>query len=346
MTPWKRTPDGPYYLDWHRQGVGRIAKSSGTTSLRTYRKLVGMLELLADRGRFDILEAIRDGLLTPLQVWDHVRRERVEDLPTAETMVTARDHLTRWAAGFRSRRAANYRTGINRILRHRPDARLHELPDLLERDRELSEDETPSYNRARAAILACLRDTLKPRKAHPLYRRAVSVAALPEVRQEERARLDVPQAMRIRAQLGGELGEAWWALCVTGMIVSELWSRPWTVLPDRIRIGGTKAAGRKRDVPLVETIRRPTSNRRHLSAALTALGLETYDARRAYAHWMEEAGIPRARRNLYRGHGPADTGDLYEMGELSRYLVEDADRLKRYLKFRIQSQRPARRRRA
>jgi hypothetical protein len=345
VTPWRRVKNGPFYLDWQRRGVGRICRSSGTTDLRTYRKLVAMLEVLADRGRYDLLEALRDGLVSPLQVWDAYRRERVDDLPTAETMVTAREHLDRWAAGFSGRRAADYRTGINRILRHAPAARLHQLPELVEQDRAASGDQAPGFNRSRAAILACLRDTLKPRKAHSLYRRVVAVAALPERRREERERLSVARAIVIRTQLEPEHGAAWWALCTTGMIASELWSRPWTVLKDRIRIGGTKTAGRTRAVPLVEPITRPTFNRRHLSAALTALGLETYDARRAYAHWMEEAGIPRARRRLYLGHRPADVTDLYEMGELTRYLCEDADQLRRYLS-RNQSQRARRLRRA
>lgn len=348
MTPWRRVKGGPYYLDWQRRGVGRICRSSGTTDVRTYRKLVAMLETLADRGRFDLLEALRDGLVSPLQVLDAFRRELVDELPTAETMVTAREHLDRWAATFHGRRAADYRTGINRILRQLPDARLHELPELVERDREasLESDQAPRFNRSRAVMLACLRDTLKPRKAHSLYRRVVAIAALPERRREERTRLSVAQARRIREQLGGELGAAWWALCTTGMIASELWARPWSLARDRIDIGGTKTAGRTRAVPLLAAIARPTCNRRHLSTALTAKGLETYDARRAYAHWMEEAGIPRARRRLYLGHRPADVTDLYEMGELTRYLVEDATRLKRYLGSRIQSQRPARLRRA
>jgi len=346
MNAWRRVKGGPFYLDWQRRGVGRICRSSGTTDRRTYRKLVAMLDTLADRGRFDLLEALRDGLVAPLQVWDAYRRERVDDLPTAETMIPARAHLDRWAAGFTGRRAASYRTGSNRILRHDPTARLHALPDLVAADRVASAAEHPAFNRARAAILACLRDTLQPRKAHSLYRRVVAVVALPEQRREERERLSVAQAVTVRGKLAPAHGAAWWALCTTGMIASELWGRPWKVLPDRVRVGGTKTAGRTRDVPLVAPLTRPTFNRRHLSAALTALGWETYDARRAYAHWMEEAGIPRARRRLYLGHRPADVTDLYEMGELTRYLREDGECLTRYLRSRIPSQQVTRIRRA
>jgi hypothetical protein len=78
-------------------------------------------------------------------------------------------------------------------------------------------------------------------------------------------------------------------------------------------------------------IERPTCTRRDLSTALTALQLESYDARRAYAHWLEEAGIPRARRKLYLGHGRRDVTDDYEMGELGRYLQEDGRALRAYV---------------
>ena len=135
---------------------------------------------------------------------------------------------------------------------------------------------------------------------------------------------------------------------MTGMIVSELFDRPWRCLRDRIEIGGTKRAARRRAVPLVAPPQVPTCTRRALAAGLTRLSRESYDARRAYAHWMEEAGIPRARRKLYLGHDVGDVTDLYEMGELSRYLREDGAKLRAYVvrESRKMSQRAQGRRRA
>ena len=39
---------------------------------------------------------------------------------------------------------------------------------------------------------------------------------------------------------------------------------------------------------------------------------------------MEDARIPRARREIYRGHGKRDIGDVYERYEVAAYLREDA----------------------
>ena len=47
---------------------------------------------------------------------------------------------------------------------------------------------------------------------------------------------------------------------------------------------------------------------------------------------MEEAGISRTRRRLYRGHGPKDVGDLYEEHEVRAFLGEDRELLLAYLK--------------
>jgi hypothetical protein len=39
---------------------------------------------------------------------------------------------------------------------------------------------------------------------------------------------------------------------------------------------------------------------------------------------MEDARTPRARREIYRGHGKRDIGDVYERYEVASYLREDA----------------------
>jgi hypothetical protein len=334
VNAWRRTPDGPLYLDWQRRGVGRICLSSGTTQLRLYRRIAAMLDALYDRGQLGVLRAIRDRDVTPLVAYDAYRRNRLELLPITEALTPLRPSLEAWIAraGSTGRRTANYRTQTARILRHAgADPILHEVPALLKVDRVASQasGQVVSHNRARAALLAFLRDTLG--KTHAVYSLALGVPALPEPERAARTRLSVDQARAVRDQLPGPIGAAWWALCMTGMIASEYWARPWHGQRDRVSIHGTKRAGRRRDIPIITVIERPTCTRRDLSTALTALQLESYDARRAYAHWLEEAGIPRARRKLYLGHGRRDVTDDYEMGELGRYLQEDGRALRAYV---------------
>jgi hypothetical protein len=43
------------------------------------------------------------------------------------------------------------------------------------------------------------------------------------------------------------------------------------------------------------------------------------------------AQIPRTRRKLYLGHGKQDVTGLYERHEVTAFLVEDAQKLERYL---------------
>ena len=63
-------------------------------------------------------------------------------------------------------------------------------------------------------------------------------------------------------------------------------------------------------------------NRRHLSAALTAIGRESYDARKSYAGWLETCGIVRSFRKLYLGHKASDVTDLYEMADRQGLWLE------------------------
>ena len=51
-----------------------------------------------------------------------------------------------------------------------------------------------------------------------------------------------------------------------------------------------------------------------------------YDLRRTVAHWLEEAGIPRARRKLYMGHRSGDVTDLYERHQVETYLAVELAR--------------------
>lgn len=333
MSAWKRVPDGPYYLDWQRRGIGRICVSSGTRRLKVFRRIEAMLGDLYDQGRLDVLRAIKEQTHSVMTVFDAHRRGRLDLLPLSESLTPLRPAVDAWIAraGDTGRRAANYRTALNRMLRHaHGDSIVHDLPDCVQADRLASQDsgQVTSHNRARAACLAFLRDTLG--KEHAVYRMAVAVPALPPAVREDRPRLSVAQAEKIRDGLPGALGAAWWSLCLTGMIISEFWGA-WYLRTDHVRVRGTKTGGRDRRVPWIAALRRPACTRRELSAALTALELESYDARRAFAHWMEEAGIPRARRKGYLGHKPSDTTDLYEMGDLSRYLREDGAKLRAYL---------------
>jgi hypothetical protein len=132
-----------------------------------------------------------------------------------------------------------------------------------------------------------------------------------------------------------------------------------------VRQGADGLYGRVRDVPLVDAPVRPAIGRKGFESALRRLSLRRlaeelsaglgrrptraelragigkdprgawrispYQARKTFARWMEDAGIPRVRREVYRGHGKRDVGDLYERYEVAAYLREDAQRMRALL---------------
>jgi hypothetical protein len=67
-----------------------------------------------------------------------------------------------------------------------------------------------------------------------------------------------------------------------------------------------------------------SSPRRSAGSPRGGTKVTPYQARKTFARWMEDARTPRARREIYRGHGKRDIGDVYERYEVASYLREDA----------------------
>ncbi len=138
------------------------------------------------------------------------------------------------------------------------------------------------------------------------------------------------------------------------------------MLDDRVHIRGAKVIGhRVRDVPLIDTPVRPEISRRGYATALRRLSVKRltaelkerlereptkaeileamrverggrwhvapYRARKTFARWMEDSGVPRARRVLYMGHARQDMTDRHERYEVTEFLREDARRMRALL---------------
>jgi integrase len=63
----------------------------------------------------------------------------------------------------------------------------------------------------------------------------------------------------------------------------------------------------------------------------TGKRVNVHDLRKTYTKWMSEAGIPRARRKLYLGHGKTDVTDLYELNEVGEFLAHDAEKFRAFI---------------
>lgn len=83
-----------YRCDVRFPGIGRIAKATGATQRKEYDRRVAILHELYDAGRWDVLEAIRDGRFTIREVVAARRADRLDRLwgeltlnqPLAETV--------------------------------------------------------------------------------------------------------------------------------------------------------------------------------------------------------------------------------------------------------------------
>lgn len=329
---------GTYILDRTIRGVGRIKVASGTSHLATFNRLNEMIDGLRERGRFDLLRSIKDGTLAPLVVWDAYRVNRLESLPSAETLVPLIAAMRAWSkvhdCGDDRRRQLKY--DINHIESQTPkDAPLTHLPaaiTMLRASLGVTEGKRRAFNQVRSTALAFAATTLK--RSSAIWRDVQAVDPLTLPAQDRNARpleLDEMRALFPNRQTDPFDAIAW-GMATTGMGQKEYWGR-WSVKADRVHIAGTKRSGRVRDVPLVLRPAVPRMHRRTFENKLRERTTEhvAYDLRRTYAHWMEQAGILRSRRQLYMGHGTGDVTGLYERHEVTGFLVEDARRLRVFL---------------
>jgi hypothetical protein len=230
-----------------------------------------------------------------------------------------------WAAWAKQTAAKETRMGREyawtRLARELPsDAAPLHLTDALRALRESIHDQPAAFNRTRAAVLAFLRD--KFGKRHALYEQLVDVPALKELK-HKRTAPTIARAVEVRDALPAPAAAIWWTMYCTGMGPGE-YDGPWEEHEGYIAIHGTKRDARDRIVPIVATPSRRGMGWTQFATALEPFGLQPYDARRGFAHLMEEAGITRIRRKMYFGHTLGDVTGGYEKAELTAFRLTDA----------------------
>lgn len=351
---------GSLIIDRSFRGVGRIARASGTTDRGVYRLYNGMLDSLAAAGRIDILKSIKARTVSFAEVWDVVRPQadrpvELNRLPSPETARRLWRTVKGEEQGALERFVAAHECGELHRKAMRRDARalrkvasaeatVGDLPALMKaaRTKCVREGTARTFNMIRTTVQAFLRETVGP--YHPLYGAVSTTKVMHETRapgtpmtpDELTAYLD-----RVRAEIpdGAEYAAALWSMAITGMRPAEYWGE-WHMQADRVRVRGAKQRGQRvvfRDVPLVAPIQPPTRGQSAVAEQLRRYGLTEhtpYDCRRTFARAMEEAGIPRARRKAYLGHGVRDVTDLYERHQVEAYLVDDGAKLRAYFGVR------------
>lgn len=344
MTPHRAGGRGTYIID-RRTRVGRIAVASGTNHLPTFRRLQQMITVLNETGRSDILRAIRESELSPLQVYESFRVNELHRLPLGKELLPVKASMTTWNEN--SQASDSWKAARKSAIKDLAEKAsiVVNLPDaLLALRTEAIKARTPAmFNRTRSTVLAYLRDTL--RRSHRLYGEVRDVPLLKEKKSPKKQ----PQSWQQLTEHAAKLNEvspryrnAMWAMALTGMGPKEYFIDGYEVLSDRVKVGGVKRPGRQRVVPAVRTEyftrivpSRTVGAMREMrvfgETLLEKCGIRPYDLRRTYANWMESAGIPRTRRRLYIGHAKKDTTDIYEEHEVTAFLAEDAKRLEAFL---------------
>lgn len=335
MTPHRSHDLGTFVIDRCFGPVGRICRASGTHDRDVFTRINGALSDLYEMGRIDLLRALRDRVLHPLELYNAYRQGQLDHLPTAEDLKPFAAALEAWlprldvAAVTRAR----YRTELAKLIAGRPRATVADLPKLLaaHRDACQTSGQRRTYNMARAAAQAFMRDVLG--SGHRLWRAVTAVGRLKESPRKGNP-LTVARVHELALQIGQVHGPALWALCVSGMRSGEYYSRKWEQAGDRVLVHGTKTAGADRFVPFVQPLVAPPTTYWGFAQALNKLTgghVQPHDTRKTFANWAEQAGIPRTRRRLYLGHGRRDVTDLYEEADVRAFLVEDGERLRRFL---------------
>jgi hypothetical protein len=325
--------------------IGRLKLSSGTSDAATFKRINAMLTMLHQKGRIDVLRALQAKIVTPLDVWDRYRTNRLDKLATVETVMPLYPALESFRAALSGADSRHSLRGtINALQRLATAPTVADTPTLLARYRKDAElAQTASmFNNARKNLQAYLRATLGA--DHPLYVQTRAIAPLHVRRQTSRpfTRVTLPDFLRAMDVVHGP-GTAQTArsLALSGMRPVEYWGDGWssdgftaTVQTAKQRNGAVKI----RKVPLVEPITRPACSRDSFERRMRKVTRDhvMYDLRRTFMHLMEQAGIPRSRRMSYLGHGPADVSALYEEHEVAEYLALDRARLAAYLNLPAQ----------
>lgn len=331
MTPFRSHGKGTFVLKGTFAGV-RIERATGSDDATVLRRLRDMCQTLADAGRLDVLEAIRDGQVRPLEVWRHYRGGDWSQLPTVAHVKPLGDAYRGWlpsVPGDRHRHDLDV-AGRQLLALAHAGATVADLPALVAafRDRCEARGFGRQFNKVRDAASAFLKRTVTRR--HTLYLAVRAIDALPVTHRHPKRPQGPAAARTIAEVLSGEAGRIWWLLCCTGMGPDEYFAGKWAIEDDVLHVRGTKRAGRDRLVPLLVELEPPLLTVWGFRSALkrSGLGVHPYDARRSFANWMEQAGLWETHQQAYMGHGPRTITDLYRQHEIvAEHLERDAETL-------------------
>lgn len=278
MIPTKR-------IDRTFDGVGRIARFSGTTDAKTFSRIGAMLSGLFNVGRLDVLEWVRDGVYTPLEVLYHWERGTMDKLrgPDAVGGLVA----ALWQFQRTHEASESYRADIATSIRHiekyaKKASVVSDLPALLRKAKEKMLETPVAFNRLRSHMLGFVSEVhgahssswiavtsvkrfkkAEGQRPQKKLRRPLTVAELDAVCAVfedvpiyggRRGAANTGKKSLRRTVRASDLALMVTTLATTGMRPAEYWERGesrWVVRPDFIDVQGTKTPAAKRPTCLL-----------------------------------------------------------------------------------------------
>lgn len=318
MSPHRVSSGGSFRLDRRFRGVGRIALASGTNNRKQFERLDGLLTELHQDGRHDILRAIRDRNVTPLEVLDAQRSNRLHEIAGGAALFRPiREEVERWLSRATCRESSRkrYRVSFDAFFLRAPlgvDARVRDLERL--NWEELASSWPTSgadWNRLRAAVSAFLTFCFDRDKAHPFRRKVMpqiprkweDPGRVPDLTRESFHRLLEAASEHVRP--------AFEFLALTGLRVGEylrLEDHHLHPITRTLEVPGTKTEGSRARLQLSEegwrlaklavpAPLRYKALRSQFNAAVQRAGLSNltlHDLRHFHGQLLANAGVPEA----------------------------------------------------
>jgi hypothetical protein len=343
---------GTYRLDRVFPGVGRIVRASGATTKGEFQKRNDLLTRLYEKGRLDLLTAIRDGAYSVTEVYAADREDNLARL-TGSAAILRRPlwaTVETWVGPTPGPTRKRYAVSFAKLEQHLPAAAT--VGDLGKVEWEAlskvwggSGSDWNHLRRAVSHFLACQLGNGTPKRGRHHPWRLDVLEEFPKRREEERTP-DLSPALfwRIVQAAPEHVRAAFVTICVLGLRVGEYLRLADTdLLPvtQSVRVPGTKtdasAAVIRVDERLWPWITRgvPAPVRykwlrlywkRALAAVEADVTLRLHDLRHCYGQWLSDAGQSEARIQVGMRHATAAMTRRYakqrDKGENARLLAD------------------------
>jgi integrase len=326
-------------LDMRIKGLPRLAKATGTNDPKVVEGMREMIRQWSARKR-DNIRAIIEGkttLLECFEVWQNGEENKIDLSDTGRPFTSVFEWLKTYD-GIGEKTRYEYESDFKQLEKlARKGTTVDELPDLLKRykDKCLKAKSARQFNKVRNTCRSFLKNTTG--EDTPTYRAIKAIEPMKgQVKRPDTA-LTVEDIEAITTKVDVGTANMIWSMCTSGIELGVYLDRRYEVKADRLLIHSDKMTrvDRRRDrvVPLIYPVTTPTIMKKtfRLRVKKANADVQLKDFRHCYSLWLFEAGIPEARIEQYMGHSERTMTRRYARTEVTKFLVEDAEKARLYI---------------